>query len=83
MERGRNPPFFMATYKCLASGNLVSFTLDHDIKTMETHPGYARVDVPKEPVVAKEESLPVPNRIVMGHIPVVTKRPGRPRRVAL
>jgi hypothetical protein len=73
----------MATFKCLASGNLVSFTLDHDIKTMETHPGYVRVDAPKESIVAKEESLPVPNRIVMGHIPVVTKRPGRPRRVAL
>lgn len=73
----------MATYKCLASGNLVSFTLDHDIKTMETHPGYVRVDVPMESEGKAIDSLPIPNRIVMGHIPVITKRPGRPRRIAL
>lgn len=73
----------MATYKCLASGNLVSFTLDHDIKTMESHPGYVRVDVPMESEGKASDSLPIPNRIVMGHIPVITKRPGRPRRIAL
>lgn len=81
MERGRNPPFFMATYKCLASGNLVSFTLDHDIKTMETHSGYVRVDAPEESEIKVTDSLPIPNRIVMGNIPVIIKRPGRPRKV--
>lgn len=73
----------MATYKCLASGNLVSFTLDHDIETMKTHSGYVRVDLVEEPIEKKEERLPTPNRIVMGNIPVMTKRPGRPRKIAL
>jgi hypothetical protein len=71
----------MATYKCLASGNLVTFTLEHDIKTMQSHSGYVRVDEEPESPEEKEESIPIPNRIVMGNIPVVTKRPGRPRKV--
>lgn len=73
----------MATFKCLASGNLVTFTLEHDIATMKTHSGYVRVDEESEIPEEKEESLPIPNRIVMGNIPVMTKRPGRPRKVAL
>jgi hypothetical protein len=71
----------MATFKCLASGNCVSFTQDHDIASMMTHPGYVRVDEVAEIPEKKEESIPVPNRIVMGNIPVVTKRPGRPRKI--
>lgn len=71
----------MATYKCLASGNLVTFTLEHDIRTMETHSGYVRVDQEPESLEEKEESIPIPNRIVMNSTPVVVKRPGRPRKV--
>lgn len=73
----------MATYKCLASGNLVTFTLEHDIQTMQSHSGYVRVDEEPESLEEKEESIPIPNRIVMGNVPVVTKRPGRPRKVQL
>ena len=50
---------------------------------MKTHPGYVRVDLVEEPIKKKEERLPTPNRIVMGNIPVMTKRPGRPRKIAL
>jgi len=39
----------MATYKCLQSGNTVSFTYQHDIDTMKGHQGYVRIDeVPEE-----------------------------------
>ena len=34
----------MATYKCLQSGNTVSFTYQHDIDTMKGHQGYVRID---------------------------------------
>jgi hypothetical protein len=34
----------MATYRCLASGNTVTFTLQHDIDSMRGHGGYVRVD---------------------------------------
>ena len=73
----------MATFKCLASGNLVTFTLEHDIESMKSHSGYVRVDQDDEIPEEKEEVQLAPNRIVMGNIPVVTKRPGRPRKVAL
>jgi len=34
----------MATFRCLQSGNTVSFTLQHDIDSMKGHQGYVRVD---------------------------------------
>jgi hypothetical protein len=34
----------MATYKCLQSGNTVTFTYQHDIDTMKGHQGYVRID---------------------------------------
>lgn len=34
----------MATYRCLASGNTVTFTLAHDIESMKGHAGYVRID---------------------------------------
>jgi hypothetical protein len=34
----------MATFRCLQSGNTVTFTLQHDIDSMRGHGGYVRVD---------------------------------------
>ena len=34
----------MATFRCLQSGNTVTFTLQHDIDSMRGHAGYVRVD---------------------------------------
>lgn len=33
----------MAKFKCVASGEIYSFELEHDIKSMRTHPGYEEV----------------------------------------
>lgn len=40
----------MAKFKCNHSGNVVEFLLDHDIKTMRTHPEYTEVVVEETPV---------------------------------
>ena len=60
----------MATYRCLASGNTVSFTYTHDIESMKGHAGYIQID---EPETKQEESRPLPMTA-----PVVAKKPGRP-----
>jgi hypothetical protein len=60
----------MATYKCLQSGNTVSFTYQHDIDTMKGHQGYVRIDeieTPEKPLISSE-TKPV-------------KKMGRPRKV--
>jgi len=57
----------MATYRCLASGNTVTFTLPHDIESMKGHGGYVLVDEPEQ-----EEPRPLPM------MPPPVKRPGRP-----
>ena len=56
----------MATFRCLASGNTVTFTYQHDIDSMKGHEGYVRVDEVKTPV--KPEPAPV-------------KKIGRPKKV--
>ena len=33
----------MATFRCKATGNTVTFTLPHDIESMEGHDGYEEV----------------------------------------
>lgn len=33
----------MAKFKCKYSGNVVEFSLEHDIKAMRVHPDYAEV----------------------------------------
>ena len=39
----------MATFKCLQSGTLVTFTYQHDIDSMKGHQGYVLVEeTPKE-----------------------------------
>lgn len=40
----------MATYRCLASGNTVTFTQPHDIESMKGHTGYVRIDEEEAPV---------------------------------
>ena len=71
----------MATFKCLISGNLVTFYNQVDIDSMKGHDGYVRIDV-QEPV----ESQPVLNsvRTDTAFAPVIPtiKRMGRPRKVA-
>jgi hypothetical protein len=60
----------MATYKCLQSGNTVSFTYQHDIDTMKGHQGYVRIDeveTSEKPLISSE-TKPV-------------KKMGRPRKV--
>ena len=60
----------MATFKCLQSGNTVSFTYQHDIDTMKGHQGYVRIDeveTSEKPLISSE-TKPV-------------KKMGRPRKV--
>jgi hypothetical protein len=61
----------MATFRCLASGNTVTFTLQHDIDSMRGHSGYVRVDEAQVQEPVKELPLTAPE-----------KRTGRPRRAA-
>jgi hypothetical protein len=65
----------MATYRCLASGNTVTFTLQHDIDSMKGHGGYVRVDEQGEQAQAQEASKELP-------MTAPEKRMGRPRRAA-
>jgi hypothetical protein len=58
----------MATYRCLVSGNTVTFTYTHDIESMKGHAGYVRID---DPEAQKEESRPLP-------MTSPVKKPGRP-----
>jgi hypothetical protein len=55
----------MATFKCLQSGNTVTFTEQHDIDSMKGHGGYVRVDDPEVMEVGEVER----------------KRLGRPRKI--
>jgi hypothetical protein len=53
----------LATFKCLLSGNTVTFEHQVDIDSMKNHPDYERVDTP----------------VVVEDTPVVaTKKMGRP-----
>ena len=61
----------MATYKCLQSGNTVTFTYQHDIDTMKGHQGYVRIDE----VETSEKPLILTQ-------PKPIKKIGRPRKTA-
>jgi hypothetical protein len=61
----------MATYKCLQSGNTVSFTYQHDIDTMKGHQGYVRID----------EVQPSKKPLILTQ-PKPIKKIGRPRKTA-
>ena len=45
----------MVDFKCIVSGNTVSFKTDMDIKDMRKHPGYEEVVEVKEVKVEKKE----------------------------
>lgn len=66
----------MATYRCLASGNTVTFTQPHDIESMKGHTGYVRIDEDAPPAEeAQRVNLPFT-------APQQPARPrGRPRKV--
>ena len=48
----------MATFRCLKSGQTVTFTLQHDIDSMRGHPDYVLVDEEtneEKPLVIQDE----------------------------
>jgi len=63
----------MATFRCLQSGQTVTFTYQHDIDSMKGHAGYVRVDI-QNPIEedSKQITLSPPQPI---------KKMGRPRKV--
>jgi hypothetical protein len=58
----------MATFKCLQSGQTVTFEHPHDIESMKGHSGYVRID--EEPVENQEAEEST----------IVIRRPGRARK---
>jgi len=62
-----------ATFRCLQSGQTVTFTLQHDIDSMKGHAGYVRID---DDAPVKDSS----HHVVM-RPPEVARRPGRPRKM--
>jgi len=81
MMGGLVPPVsfkgFMATFRCLQSGNTVTFTYQHDIDSMKGHQGYVRLEEPEVTI----ESVESDTRTDTAFAPVI-KRMGRPRKVA-
>jgi hypothetical protein len=67
----------MATFRCLQTGNTVTFTYQHDIDSMKGHQGYVRVDEP-EVTIESETRTDTAFAPVMPTI----KRMGRPRKIA-
>ena len=67
----------MATFRCLQSGNTVTFTYQHDIDSMKGHQGYVRLEEPEVTI----ESVESDTRTDTAFAPVI-KRMGRPRKVA-
>ena len=70
----------MATFRCLQSGNCVTFTLQHDIDSMKGHQGYVRVDE-LEVTIESYDSVRTDTAFRAPVIPTI-KRMGRPRKVA-
>jgi hypothetical protein len=62
----------MATFRCLASGQTVTFTQQHDIDSMKGHQGYVRID--------QEEVVENNDKPVVLAPPI--KKLGRPKKVA-
>lgn len=60
----------MATFRCLTSGQTVTFTLQHDIDSMRGHAGYVRIDQDQLETEAKQLIISPP-----------AKKMGRPRKV--
>ena len=54
----------MATFRCLQSGTLVTFTYQHDIDSMKGHEGYVRVDeTPVKPQPAPVKKMGRPKKV--------------------
>lgn len=73
---GANNPHFhknMATYRCLQSGQTVTFTQPQDIQSMVGHQGYVRIDIDEIENNDKQLVLKPPTPV---------KKAGRPRKVA-
>jgi hypothetical protein len=69
----------MAIFKCLQSGQTVTFTLQHDIDSMRGHAGYVRIDEESmEPIPPVEDA---PKGIFLTS-PAMMKKRGRPRKAA-
>ena len=62
----------MATFRCLASGQTVTFVHQHDIDSMKGHQGYVRID--------QEEVVESTDKPVVLAPPI--KKAGRPKKVA-
>ena len=69
----------MATFRCLQSGNCVTFTLQHDIDSMRGHQGYVRVDEPEVTIESVESEIRTDTAFRAPVIPTI-KRMGRPRK---
>lgn len=70
----------MATFRCLQSGNTVTFTLQHDIDSMRGHQGYVRVDQ-EQPIDAYDPNAVRTDTMFTAPMMNVKKR-GRPRKEA-
>lgn len=66
------------TFKCNRSGQTVTFTYEHDIKSMREHPDYTEVFPEEEQSFSKEEQPA--QGLVLEQSSAVAKR-GRPRKV--
>ncbi len=64
----------MATYRCLQSGQTVTFVDHHDIDSMKGHQGYDRIDIQEEVENNDKPLVLAP--------PTPIKKAGRPRKVA-
>lgn len=65
----------MAKFRCLVSGNIVEFTQQVDIDSMEGHDGYEWVDEEDEDeeLEEEEEETPQPTKKRMGRPPKKNK----------
>jgi hypothetical protein len=59
----------MAKFRCLVSGNIVEFTQQVDIDSMEGHEGYEWIEEDED----YEEEVPTPPKKRMGRPPKNTK----------
>jgi hypothetical protein len=68
----------MATFKCLVSGNFVTFTNQVDIDSMKGHDGYFRVDAQEH----VESNNTVRTDTAFAPVIPTFKKMGRPRKEA-
>lgn len=70
----------MAKFRCKASGNIVEFTLAHDIASMIGHDAYEEVTDAGEvvPHVEAEKIIPFTPPVGIKHVP----QRGRPKKAA-